>query len=197
MIIKLIPVIELPTDYLTGQPANDNSLKFSFEETTFVLLSTIPDEDLSAIVLHHTEAFRTGKIKRSEATSLWGGFILQIDGKDSFFPQCCSDLSDIEYWNRISQGKQSVCEGHPSPLVRFKDDFVLLDCNVGPHDEPFRPAPAETILRFYRLSLINAVAFAKEELTAFEKRLIKLNEQEKWGIENIGRLLIWDNANYD
>lgn len=61
----------------------------------------------------------------------------------------------------------------------------------------FQPPPPEIILKVERLELLKSVALAKNELLEFELRLNKINTDENLNIDNIGALLIWENANYN
>lgn len=161
-------------------------------------LSDISENNLTKLTIDHTQEMRDGKNKRPQDTcALSGGYVLRVDGHDKYFPQCCGELSDIIYWDRLSNGQSSYYEGHPAPQIKFEDNNILFDFSVDEFDEPFQPTPTEKILSIDRLELKSAVEKAKTELQTFEQRLNKINEDEKLNIDNIGGLLIWDNGNYD
>ncbi|WKW46899.1 hypothetical protein P3875_02260 [Myroides sp. JBRI-B21084] len=222
MTIELIPVIEIgynnqgvtaPDKY----PYWDNSeiwddyheecyQKAGFKDkltpylkgSSFYKLSDITDNNLTKLTIDHTQEMRDGKYKRPQDTcAFFGGYVLRVDGQDKYFPQCCGELSDIKYWENISNGKNSYHEEHPTPQIEFKGNNLVFDFSVDEFDEPFQPTPTELFLTIDRLQLKIAVEKAKTELQAFEQRLNKINEDEKLNINNIGGLLIWDNWNYE
>lgn len=220
MTIELIPVIEIvyrnkdvpaPTEY----PYWDNSeiwdkyhqecyKKAGFKDilipylkgSSFYKLSDISDDNLTKLTIDHTQEMRNGKYEREMACAFFGGYVLRVDEQDRYFPQCCGELSDITYWERLSNEQDSYYEGHPSPQINFIDNNIIFDFSTDDYDEPFQPTPTETILTIDRLELKKAVEKVKAELEIFEQRLSRINSKEKLNIENIGGLLIWDNANY-
>ncbi|RYZ36398.1 MAG: hypothetical protein EOP49_32625, partial [Sphingobacteriales bacterium] len=126
--------------------------------TSFYDLAEIAEPNLERLVLVHTKGLRTGEYTLDQCCGLSGGFVLQVDGIDKFFPQCCGELSDIIYWERLSEGVESYCEGHPAPYVFVQGDQVKMDFTVEESDESFQPTPPETILLLDRKALAGAVA---------------------------------------
>ena len=59
---------------------------------------------------------RAGKYEREQASALFGGYVLRIDGHDKYFPQCCGDLSDIHYWEKLTNGKDGFYEYILTPV---------------------------------------------------------------------------------
>ena len=159
-------------------------------------LNDITDYNLTKLIIDHTKEMRDAKYGREQACALFGGYVLQVDRQDKYFPQCCGELSDINYWDRLSNGKNSYYEGHPSPQIKFEENNILFDFSVDELDEYFQPTPTELILSIERIELKKAVEKVKTELQVFEQRLNKINQDEKLNIENIGELLIWNNTNY-
>lgn len=221
MAIELIPVIEIvysnqgvtaPEKY----PYWDNSdiwdkyheecyQKAGFKDklipylkgSSFYKLDDITDNNLTKLTIDHTQEMRDGKYERPQDTcAFWGGYVLQVNGQDKYFPQCCGELSDINYWENISNGKSSYHEEHPTPQLKFENSRIVFDFSTNEFDEPFQPTPTEIILSIDRLELKRAVEKVKTELQTFEQRLNKINEDEELNIDNIGGLLIWDNGNY-
>ena len=221
MTIELIPVIEIgynnqgviaPDKY----PYWDNSeiwdvyhvecyKKAGFKDkltpylkgSSFYKLSEITNDNLTKLIIDHTQEMRDGKYERPQNTcAFFGGYVLQVDGQDKYFPQCCGELSDIIYWDKLSNGESSYNEGHPAPQIKFEDNNIVFDFSVDEFDEPFQPAPVENTLSIDRTELKRAVEKVRIELQAFEQRLNKINKDEKLNITNIGGLLIWDNGNY-
>jgi hypothetical protein len=165
--------------------------------SSFYKLSDITDNNLTKLIIDHTQEMRDGKYERPKDTCTFsGGYVLKIDGQDKYFPQCCGELSDINYWNRISNGLTSYYEGHPTPQVKFEENKIILDFATDEFDEPFQPTPNETILFIDTLELKGAIEIVLKELNTFEQRLNRINIDENLNIDNIGGLLIWDNGNY-
>lgn len=153
---------------------------------------------MTKIVIDHTQELRDGKYGREQASALFGGYVLRVDGQDKYFPQCCGDLADIQYWENLASGKEKAFyAGHPEPEVKIQGDKITFDFTVGEFDEHFDPPPSENIVRFEIPSLKKAIETVKTELITFEQPLEKINQSEKLDIDNIGGLLIWDNANYE
>jgi hypothetical protein len=222
MNVQLIPVIEIgynnqdvKAPEAESYPYWDNSdiwdkyhkecyLKAGFKDdmkpylkgSSFYKLTDLSHENLVKLTKDHTEELRTGKYSREEACAFFGGYVLHVDRQDKYFPQCCGELSDIIYWERLANGSLSYYEGHPAPEVKFKDDFIVLDFSDEEY-ETFQPPPADTILKIYRSSLREAVEKAKVELQDFAERLREINNQESLNIEDIERLLIWNATNYE
>jgi hypothetical protein len=221
MTVELIPVIEIgyhnqditaPDKYpywnypeLWDKFNSDCYKKAGFKDefkpyltgSSFYRLSDITDNNLTKIVFDHTQELRDGKCEREQECALFGGYVLRIDGQDKYFPQCCGDLADIQYWERLSNGQNSYYEGHPAPQIKFQGNDIAFDFSVDEFDEPFQPTPTEITLSIDRLELKKAVEKVMTELQIFEQRINKINEDEKLNIDNIGGLLIWDNANYE
>ena len=166
--------------------------------SSFYRLADITDSNLTKLVIDHTQDLRDGKFEREQACALFGGYVLRVDGQDKYFPQCCGDLADIQYWENLAHGKaKGFYAGHPEPQVKIQGDKITLDFTVGEFDEHFAPTPSENIIHFAIQSLKKAIETVKTELDTFEQRLEKINQDEKLNIDNIGGLLIWDNANYE
>ncbi|MFT6337254.1 MAG: hypothetical protein ACI86M_002523 [Saprospiraceae bacterium] len=48
-----------------------------------------------------------------------------MDDKDVYFPQCCGDLGDIVYWEKIiKENKNCYYNGHPAPLISISHSEV-------------------------------------------------------------------------
>ncbi|MBB1150272.1 hypothetical protein H4K35_09040 [Myroides sp. NP-2] len=220
MKVELIPVIEIgynnqnvpiPDKYpyweypeLWDKYNSQSYLKAGFKDelkpylagSSFYKLSEITDCNLEKIVIDHTQEMREGKYERSEASSLFGGYVLRIDGHDIYFPQCCGDLSDIHYWEKIANGKDSFYAGHPQPKVKIETNKIILDFSVDQYDEHFVPTPKELLVSLDALSLKEGIEFAKQELKTFELKLEKINKINNLNIDKICELLIWNDDNY-
>jgi hypothetical protein len=220
MKIELIPVIELgynnqgietPEKYpywenqdvwyeYRNKSLNKAGFKDKFEPyfrgSQFYEPRKITDRNLEKIAADHTEELRKGEYEREQASCLFGGYVLKINGQDKCFPQCCGDLSDIIYWEKISKKKNSYCEGHPAPDYKFGFNKVTFDFSVAKYDEHFEPTPPERILKIDLGELINAVENAKIELIKLSERIKKVNQKMNLGIDRIDDLLIWENPNH-
>lgn len=176
----------------------NDDLKPYLAGSSFYRLSEITDDNLKKLITDHTQELRDGKYEREQASALFGGYVLRIDGKDKYFPQCCGDLADLQYWENLASGKEKgFYAGHPEPQVIIQGDRITFDFTVGEFDEHFVPTPKETIIQFDIPSLKKAIEIVKSELNTFGQRVEKINQDEKLNIDNIGGLLIWDNANYE
>lgn len=220
MTVELIPVIEIgfnnqdvptPDKYpywefpeLWDKYNSDGYKKAGFKDelkpylagSSFYRLSEITDGNLMKHVIDHTQKMRHGKYERKQASSLFGGYVLRIDGQDKYFPQCCGDLSDIHYWEKLANGKDGFYAGHPQPQVIIEADKVILDFSVDEFDEHFVPTPKDVSISLDISSLKTAIEIAKQELETFESRLEKINRDNNLNIDKICELLIWNDENY-
>ncbi len=166
--------------------------------SSFYRISEITDNNLTKLTIDHTQEMRDKKYEREHACAFFGGYILSIDKQNKYFPQCCGDLADIQYWQNLTKGKESsFYAGHPEPKVKIQDDKIIFDFTVNEFDEHFTPTPAENLIQFNIPSLKKAIKNVKIELYYFEQRLNKINREQKLNIDNIGELLIWKNKNYE
>lgn len=219
MEIKLVPVIELQPiskgDRLPDGPYSEFPLLWDkFHESGFrrdgyvdklvpfesggylYELDKISDNNLKKVIEEHTKEFRIGAYERYETSPLLGGYVLQVDHKNLFYPQCCGDLGDIQFWRNISQGRESYYEGHPTPNLSFHFDKIVFDLNVEGHAEEFVPIPVLREFTIQKDELKKAVEETELKLETFGTRIAKINLQERLKINRIEDLLIWENLNY-
>ncbi|MCG2615992.1 hypothetical protein LZZ85_16970 [Terrimonas sp. NA20] len=164
--------------YLTGFP--------------FYSISSLLEEDVTKIVIEHTEGLRTGQFKTPDIISLDGGYVLKKNGKDKFFPQCCAELCDIHYWRSLAKGiVDQPHEGHPSPSVEIHKGIITFEFSEEGQGEHFSPPPAEKILQVEQSELQIAVKQAESDLHEFAELLKKINLRSNLGIANIDQMLIW------
>ncbi|MGI4874525.1 MAG: hypothetical protein ACRYFX_25490 [Janthinobacterium lividum] len=163
--------------------------------SSFCRLPEITPRNLAKLVADHTQELRAGTYERDQASGFWGGYVLQVGGKAAFFPQCCGQLSDMVYWERLAQGQPSYYEGHPAPTVTLNGDSLVLDFSVGEFDEPFQPPPPPAV-ELSRAALQQAVAQAKQELQLFAQRLKEINAAAGLEIQDIDKLLIWSDGKH-
>ncbi|MFK7971734.1 MAG: hypothetical protein AB8F95_15315 [Bacteroidia bacterium] len=221
MKIELIPVLEIGYNnqgvtvpehypYWKNQGAWHQYWKLSFEKagfedefkpylkgSPFFEPKHISHDNLKKLVADFTEVFREDDMKERELSNPFlGGYVLRVNGEDRFFPQCCGDLGDIAYWEKISTGTPSHYEGHPAPTISFESGTIIFDFAVKEHDEHFEPTPPDTRLEIDIQALRTAIDEAKLALKEFAKRIIAINLELNLQIERIDDLLIWENANH-
>ena len=129
MIIELIPVIEIgynnqgvttPNQYPYWdnfeiwdiyheecyQKAGFKDKLVSYSKGSyFYRASEISGNNLTKIIIDHTQEMRDGKYERQQAPAFFGGYVLQVDGQDKYFPQCCGKLSDKIIENHFQMAK--------------------------------------------------------------------------------------------
>ena len=214
--VELIPVIEIglyntdvPTpgkgpywDYPTewAQYYAECSTKSGFSDpfpfylpgSSFCKIQDISDNNLRKLVSDQTREMREGKYTREEACVFIGGYVLHIDGEDRYFPQCCGELTDIQYWqNLLLGGKIQFYQGHPQPLVTILYDTLIFDFSTDEFDEHFTPPVKDIRLEISKNDLAIAVDAVIVQLKTFSERLIAINAIEQLGILDIDKLLIW------
>ena len=173
MAVVLTPVIEIPSK---GQG------HFPIESLTY--------DEIAKIVLEHTADLRDGVYNRTSACPLFGGYVLSVNGEDVFFPQCCGDLSDINYWESLSMGTTTVYSGHPGPIVKIKSGLVTLDFTEDEF-EPYNPVPSRQKIIVKQSDLDAAVQVAKQQLYRLTARLQEINSAYNLEIDAIDHLLVW------
>ncbi|MCG8574434.1 MAG: hypothetical protein MI810_06065 [Flavobacteriales bacterium] len=157
----------------------------------------ITDSNLTKIIRDHIVNWKKGEeFEREQASPLFGGYVLQIDDQNLFYPQCCGDLGDIQFWRNIARGQASFYEGHPAPMVTFEGNNILFDLKVDEFNEEFTPTPIERNFQFKKNVLKTAIEETESILDTFADRIQLINEKEKLEIENIDALLVWENVNY-
>lgn len=216
MKIELIPVIEfgyhnqgidLPEKYPYWDNAelwdsyNEKSYqKAGFKDklsaylpgSSFYRLTDIRDCNLTKLIKDHTQEMRNGDYTREQVSPFFGGYVLRIDGQDKYFPQCCGDLSDIQYWEKLlTEDKPYFYQGHPEPQVSCTKNTITFNFTVEGSDEQFVPPPPDIQLEIQKKELEKALQILKTELKIFSDRLIKINHHEQLKISAIDQLLIW------
>lgn len=187
MKVKLIPVIELTyynkdieSPSPKGCPYWENEEEWSkyrnrlYEQagfkdkfipyskgSPFFEPKNISDRNLEKIILDNVKHVIEDRTLREQLEPLYGGYVLNIDGEDKFFPQCCGDLGDILFWEKLSDGERYSYEGHPVPEIFASKETIFLDFTVGEFDEHFDPTPPNLELEFQTVSLKKAVKEAK------------------------------------
>ena len=186
MNVDLIPVLE------RAKPdASSWAVRAAFRRLVY-----ITDQELITWVNEHTRGFRASEFDRDQACALPGGYVMVVNQQPIFYPQCCGDLSDIYYWEKIAHGEDAYCEGHPSPQLNFTADSIKFDFSTEDTDEQFRPMPQLTTITIGKASLLYAVERCVSDLAVFCRRLEQINRAEGLGINDIGELLVWNLGNH-
>ncbi|WBV56160.1 hypothetical protein PFY10_18330 [Chryseobacterium daecheongense] len=102
-----------------------------------------------------------------------GGYVLKIDARDKYFPQCCCGLDDIKSWEELlSEDSDSYFYiDHPSPIVTQNENQIIFDFSDSSISEAFTPPIAEKILIVDRILLDKAIEVVKNEVNLFAERL--------------------------
>ena len=161
----------------------------------FYRIADLTESNLGVVVANHTAALRNAQYTREEASALFGGYVLKVNGVDVYFPQCCGDLSDIRYWQQLVTGNSPISgNGHPAPIVVIKKDWVKLIFANDQDDEKFEPAPAQKSVDISKEELRVAVDEAKVELMDLAEKVKKINHERSLGVKDIDKLLIWGDS---
>lgn len=155
-------------------------------------LTDLSDEDIMQLIrLHCADALQMSG-DWGQICPLFGGYILRLGNSDVFFPQCCSELGDIQSWRQIAQGKgRYLYSGHPSPVIQLERDCVTFDFTVDDGGETFAPPPTRSSASFPRAALAVAVQVAELELQTFAVRLERLNVEHQLRIPDIRAVLLY------
>jgi hypothetical protein len=214
--VELIPVIEIGYDN-QGTPIPDqypywkypdiwdkyheeNFRRANFKDkltpylpgSSFFKLADISDGNLTKLIIDHTEKMRNGEYDREQACPFAGGYVLRLNGSDKYFPQCCGDLSDIQYWNQLlTQDDFFFYQGHPAPVVKVKGNKISFDFMVDKNGEQFAPTPPDLLLEIDRKDLQMAIDRVTMELNEFASRVRKINIEQGLNILDIDKLLVW------
>lgn len=128
-----------------------------------------------------------------EILPFYGGYLLRVEGKDILYPQCCGDLGDIVYWEKlIFESKVCYLNGHPAPLVKFVDQVAIFTFDES--DESFSPPTVRSIeLECYALK--DAFQQAWDKLAVFAQQIAQLELEMDIDLqgENMANILIYRN----
>lgn len=121
-----------------------------------------------------------------------GGYVLKVQNEDMLFPQCCGDLSDIQYWKDLSEGESRLFwQGHPQPEITVDGQIITFDLNPDDYDD-FVPTPKEQIFSINILDLQQALKDTIVKLQVFSDRIDKLGIENNFKIEKLSDVLVWD-----
>lgn len=208
--VELIPVLEIygnpsagaaPTLYPKEQYAAHSLALAGFPEPLqpfapglpFYRAADLGAGNLQTLLTDHLAGYCSGKWALTETCTLFGGYVLRLEGQNALFPQCCGELSDIIYWKRLAQGQHAPNQGHPAPAVSFTPDAVILRCDTRDGDETFVPATAPEI-RVSRTALAAAYQRVLPELAVFARNLEQTRQALNLPLGDLSNLLIFRNA---
>ncbi|WBV52328.1 hypothetical protein [Chryseobacterium gambrini] len=157
-------------------------------------ISEIPDSDVLKIIQNKitTDENDDNLTIEDLISPLIGGYILKINDVDSYFPQCCGDLSNIEYWNNLFLDEDSFFYmGHPSPKIIKSENTIIFDFLNSPIQEGYAPPVSENQIEANKDLLKIAVENVKKELYDFARRLVKISETENLDIPEIDKLFVY------
>jgi len=159
--------------------------------SAFHRIAELSDADISRLIRLHCHEGLTGSGDWRDVRPLPGGYVLRVGGLDVLFPQCCSDLGDLQSWRRIAQGQGAyLYSGHPSPFISRQNQSASFDFNTNGHSEGFTPPPALHSVTVPLAQLMQAVQAAERELRIFAARLELLNVEQALNVPDIQALLI-------
>ena len=144
-------------------------------------------EDLLKIIHFHLGGEEDeNRTPLKDSCALFGGYVLKIDQRIVFTPQCCSTLSDFSTWESIIQDNFRngyICnEGHPNPRVKRAGD--KLKFTFEEDWEEFIPPAINSIVD--RREMRKAIKKCKIELDEFGSILNSLElELNQKGIADI------------
>ncbi len=216
MNVKLIPVIEITyyNEHITS-PINgpyweyadewdsyhrscliaagfNAEIKAFSKGCSFYELSEITKENLTKLVLDETQDMRESDNDRDLCGSFSGGYILNIDGENVLYPQCCGSLSDINSWQELmNNGVSAFWIGHPSPGVTLKENAIVFDLEHSNVNEKYVPAHNKLKIEIDKNDLADAINNAKVQLDHFSEQLLSIGVEQELNIPDLDRLLIY------
>lgn len=125
----------------------------------------------------------------------YGGYILRVNNKDIYFPQCCGDLGDIVYWKKIiTSGKNAYYNGHPAPILSFTNTEITFTFDET--DEQFAPPVPKGITLPINL-LKDALEVTLLKLKEFEKNILAIKDEIKIDLKGADLSYILIHRNFE
>lgn len=217
MNVELIPVIEI-TNYgqdlstpekgpywehadaweeykqLSNQQAGfPDKLNSFFKGSSFYTLDGITDSNLHKLIVDEITEARNSGDDLELVCVFSGGYVLRIDGQNRLYPQCCSNLSNIQSWKDLVNGKEKTFyQGHPAPLITISDKIIRFNLAVGEkYYEQFVPPPEQMLIEVEITLLKHAVEQARIALQVFANRVLKINADANLHIPDLEKRLIF------
>lgn len=171
-------------------------LQAGFEYTKPYLLATrlyelknITEANLKQLIFEEIEDYN----EENGIASLPGGYILNMDGRDLLYPQCCGSLEDIDSWKILLEenGKESsFWIGHPSPSIIDDGDFLIFDLEHSNVQENYFPDADIHLFSVPKEKLKKAIDEVDKELEILIERINKINEQLPSLVPNLGERMV-------
>lgn len=126
--IQFVIVLELPPSTLERVEARDVLNAFP-SGTRMYRAEDLTDQAIQVAIEDHLE-----NVPLNESIALFGGVTIVSESVPILAPQCCSTLSEIEWWVQIFEARNDASmavrerSGHPSPSVNFSDNHVEIRC---------------------------------------------------------------------
>jgi hypothetical protein len=172
-----------------------DALKPFLSGQSFYELSNISDDNLKKMLMGKLQYVHDiEEPHRDEMNDIHfnGGYVLQIDGENICFPQCCCDLSDIGSWEGLLEGNTSFYHGHPSPKVHIDQNKITLDfVNHSYGSEGFALHGKLDLVQFSKKGLKRALEVVKKKLAIFEERVIQVSIKHQLNIQRIDNQLVY------
>lgn len=214
MTVELIPVIEIT--YFNSAPTPNKGPYWEFQDewenyarvrlknagfldefepykkgSSFYEPNKISLTNLKKLIIDWFENYDGSNL--DEILPFYGGYVLKVNGQDVYFPQCCGDLGDIVYWEKIIKDNQ-ICyyNGHPAPLISFSQSEVTFTFDET--DEQFSP-PTPNSLTLNLDLMKTALKTALNKLKEFEQNILKVVSEVNLNLkgQQLTEILIYQN----
>lgn len=151
---------------------------YKLQDLTKEAIKMIVDKKLKEIIEDET-------LTLEDLSSLYGGFVLQENGVNLLFPQCCGTIKDFQHWKNAANGNiQLFWVGHPEPKLTQTKTTITFDCQ-----EP-NPPFVKTKFTIQKEQLKIAIKEVEPKLLAFEQKINALYPNIKF--KNLGRKLLYN-----
>jgi hypothetical protein len=126
--IQFVIVLELPPSTLERVEARDVLNAFP-SGTKMYRAEDLTDQAIQVAIEDHLE-----NVPLNESVALFGGVTIVSESMPILVPQCCSTLSEIDWWMQVFEARNDsymlvrARNGHPYPRVSFLGHHVEIRC---------------------------------------------------------------------
>jgi hypothetical protein len=166
--IQFVIVLELPPSSLHKLEGHGALSAFPSGSTMY-RVDDLTDQAILVAIEDHLES-----VALDESIALFGGVTIVSSGMPILVPQCCSTLSEIDWWLQVFEAKNDPSvhvrhqNSHPWPTVTFLEDQVEIRCED--EWEPFtQPAPERFVMN--TLDMESALLRLREDRSRFCERI--------------------------